>query len=197
MAKRLLVFVACLLPLAWILYRGFAGGLGPDPGKALVLATGLWTFRFLLITLAATPLRQFGFGKLLAYRRMLGLYTWFYATLHFVSVWTYLLGWSWATFLKEFSGRPYMAVGIIAWLLLLPLGVTSNHWSRRRLGRRWKRLHQLIYLIGILACIHFIWLIRSSYLEAGVYSVLTAVLLLARLPWRRSRTRRVTASSAR
>lgn len=190
--KKGAVFVLCLVPLAWLLYRGLTGGLGPDPGKVMVLATGLWAFRFLLLTLAISPLRQFaGFGGLIAYRRMLGLYVWFYATLHFVAVWTYLLGWRWATFVEEFADRPYMTVGILAWLLLLPLGLTSNRWSQRRLGRRWKRLHQLVYVIAVLVCIHFIWLVRSDYAEAFVYCGLMAVLLLARLPglqrlWRRA-----------
>ena len=177
------VFVVSLLPLLWVLWQGVSGGLGPDPGKTLVLETGIWAFRFLLITLAISPLiKIFGLSRLFRYRRMLGLFVWFYASLHFCAVWTYLLGWSWSVFFEEFSERPYMAVGIIAWLLLLPLGLTSNRWSQRKLGRRWKTLHQLVYVIGILVCIHFIWLVRSDYGEALLYSALMALLLLLRLP---------------
>lgn len=181
--RRLALFLTCLLPLVWIIYGGVTGALGPDPGKTLVLATGIWSLRFLIITLAITPVRTlFGYGKLLAYRRMLGLYAWFYACLHFFAVWTYLLGWSWGIFLEEFADRPYMTVGIVAWLMLIPLGVTSNRWTQGRLGRRWKRLHQLIYPIAILACIHFAWLVRSDYTEVAFYSVLVAALLVVRVP---------------
>lgn len=192
MATRVLLFIVCLLPLFWTLGQGVVGALGPDPGKEIVLSTGIWALRFLLITLAVTPLRTyFGLGWAIRYRRMLGLYVWFYATLHFVAVWTYLLGWSWAIFIEEFSERPYMMVGIIAWLLLLPLGLTSNRWSQRALGARWRKLHSLVYLIGVLACIHFLWLVRSDYGESLLYCVILAVLLLARFKWIRVSTRRL------
>lgn len=177
-----IVFVVCLVPLAWMLLQAVQGGLGPDPGKAMVLATGIWAFRLLLATLVISPLvRLAGMAWLFRYRRMIGLFVWFYASLHFIAVWTYLLGWSWATFFEEFAERPYMAVGIVAWLLLIPLGVTSNRWAQRKLGRRWKRLHQLIYPIGVLVCIHFIWLVRSDFGEALIYSAMMLVLLLVRL----------------
>lgn len=196
MLKKPLVFILCLVPLAWTLYRGVTGGLGPDPGKEMVLDTGTWALRFLILTLAVTPLRTYaGLTALIRYRRMLGLFCWFYASVHFVAVWTYLLGWSWSIFLEEFSDRPYMTVGILAWLLLLPLGITSNRWSQRRLGRRWRRLHQLIYPIAILACIHFIWLVRHDYTEPAIYSLVVAVLLIARLPWMRLRVSRLLAGS--
>lgn len=194
MFKKPLIFILCLVPLAWTLYGGITGQIGPDPGKEMVLETGTWALRFLLLTLMVTPARTYlGIGSAIRYRRMLGLYCWFYASVHFVAVWTYLLGWSWATFLEEFSDRPYMTVGIIAWLLLLPLGFTSTHWAQRKLGRRWKRLHQLIYPIAILACIHFIWLVRHDYTEPLVYSLVLAVLLIARLPWVKQQYRRVVA----
>lgn len=178
------VFLLCLLPLGWTIYLGVTGGLGPDPGKEMVLSSGIWALRFLIITLAITPLRTyFRLNGLINYRRMLGLYCWFYASVHFAAVWTYLLGWKLSVFVEEFADRPYMTLGILAWVLLLPLGVTSTLWARRKLGRRWKRLHQSVYLIGILACAHFIWLVRSDYTEALLYSALLAVLLVARLPW--------------
>ena len=193
MVKKPIVFMLCLLPVIWVVGEGIAGTFGPDPGKEIVLSTGIWALRFLLITLAITPLRTFfGVGGAIRYRRMLGLYVWFYASLHFVAVWTYLLGWSWAIFIEEFSERPYMMVGIVAWFLLLPLGLTSNRWSQRKLGRRWRRLHTLVYLIGVLACMHFLWLVRSDYSESLVYCLILLILLVARVSWVQRTWRAVT-----
>ena len=181
MLIRSTVFLLALLPLPLVLWQS---GEGPDPGKTVVLLTGLWAIRFLMITLSLSPIRRwFGFAVVLRYRRMMGLYTWFYASLHLMAVLTYILGWSWSVFVEEFIERPYMALGIVAWLLLLPLGLTSNRWMIKKLGRRWKLLHRLVYVVAILACGHFIWLIRSDYGQALVYSLLMLLLLLARLPF--------------
>lgn len=180
--KKLLVFFLCLLPLGWLVLMAVNNALAPDPGKAIVLFTGSWALRFLIVTLAITPLKRItGASVLLRYRRMMGLYVWFYASLHLLAVMTYLLGWSWAIFLEEFIQRPYMALGIIAWLLLVPLGLTSNRWMIKKLGQHWKSLHKLIYLIAVLVCGHFIWLVRSDFGEALSYTVVVAVLLLFRL----------------
>ena len=177
-----LVFILCLLPLAGLIVQAGNGQLGPDAGKQLVLATGEWALRLLLITLAISPLKLWTKQAwLLRYRRMLGLYAWFYATLHLLSVLTYLLGWSWPVFIEEFAERPYMALGILAWLIMVPLALTSNRWSQRKLRRHWKTLHRLVYLSGVLACAHFIWLVRSDYAEALVYSALLTGLLLVRV----------------
>ena len=182
MYAKPLIFTACLIPLAALLYQAVTGNLGADAGKALVLQTGEWSLRFLLLSLAVTPLRQLTKKSvILRYRRMLGLYTWFYASLHLMAVLTYLLGWSWAIFVEEFSERPYMALGIIAWTLMVPLVLTSNQWAQRKLGRRWKTLHQLVYATGVLACAHFIWLVRSDYGEALIYSSILLILLSVRL----------------
>lgn len=175
---KVLVFVLCLLPFVALLYQAIGGQLGPDAGKELVLETGEWALRFLLLTLAVSPLRQLtGKAGLLRARRMLGLFAWFYASMHLMSVLTYLLGWSWLIFLEEFAERPYMALGILAWLLMVPLGLTSNRWAQRQMGRKWKLLHRLIYPIGLLACAHFVWLVRSDFGEALIYSLLLLVLL--------------------
>ncbi|WP_235015547.1 ferric reductase-like transmembrane domain-containing protein [Oceanicoccus sp. KOV_DT_Chl] len=99
--------------------------------------------------------------------------------MHLLAVLTYILGWSWAIFIEEFTERPYMTLGILAWCLLVPLGLTSNRWAQK-LGSRWKTLHQLVYLIGILACAHFVWLVRSDFGEALIYSVVLALLLASR-----------------
>lgn len=182
MYAKPLIFTACLIPVITLLYQAVTGNLGPDAGKALVLETGEWSLRFLLLSLAVTPLRQLTKKSvILRYRRMLGLYTWFYASLHLMAVLTYLLGWSWVIFVEEFSERPYMALGIIAWTLMVPLVLTSNQWAQRKLGRRWKTLHQLVYATGVLACAHFIWLVRSDYGEALIYTSILVVLLSVRL----------------
>ncbi len=179
---RPLVFLLCLVPRLVLLYRGFIGLLGPDAGKELVLETGEWALRFLLMTLMVTPIRQITKkAVVIRYRRMIGLYAWFYASLHLLVVLTYLLGWSFAVFLEEFVERPYMALGISAWVLLVPLGLTSNRWAQKRLGRHWKTLHQLVYVIAILACAHFVWLVRSDYGEVLVYCLILAALLSFRV----------------
>lgn len=180
--RKGLLFIVCLLPLVWVFFSAANGSLGPDPGKTLVLFSGEWGLRFLLLTLLVTTLRRWtGISELLRYRRMLGLYTFFYATIHLAAVFTYLLGWSVEIFLEEFSERPYMALGILAWVIMLPLAATSNNWMVRRLKKRWKQLHQWVYVAGILACAHFIWLVRSDYSEAIIYSVLLALLFVDRI----------------
>lgn len=177
-----LIFVLCLLPLANLLYRVITGNIGPDVGKELVLETGEWALRFLLLSLAITPLKQLTKKSLvLRYRRMLGLYAWFYASLHLLVVLTYLLGWSGSVFVEEFSERPYMALGILAWSMMVPLGITSNRWAQRKLGKRWKSLHRLVYVIALVACAHFVWLVRSDFGEALIYSVVLLALLSFRL----------------
>ena len=180
--KKSLVFIVCLIPALALIYFAASGQLGPDVGKELVLETGGWAIRFLLLTLAITPIRTVTKNPaILRYRRMIGLYTWFYASLHLLTVLTYLLGWSWLILVEEFAERPYMALGIIAWVLMVPLVITSNSWAQRKFKRRWKALHQLIYLIAILACAHFIWLVRSDFGEALLYSAILFVFLAFRV----------------
>jgi sulfoxide reductase heme-binding subunit YedZ len=179
---RLAVFVISLLPLCWILWQGLAGTLGPDPGQGLVLYSGLWALNFLLLTLSVTPLHQWlNWRRPLRYRRMLGLYSFFYASLHLISVATFLLGWDFFTLVSEFKERPYMAFGMSAWLLMLPMAVTSNQWAVKHLKQNWKRLQKSIYAVVLLVCAHFIGQIRSDYLLQLVYSGLIVSLLLARL----------------
>ena len=182
-----LLFALSLLPLGLLGYRLAGGQLGPDPAKALILFTGSWALNFLLLTLLVSPLRRWlGRPSLIRYRRMLGLFCFFYASLHALSVATYLLGWDWAVFQEELRERPYMLVGFAAWLTLLPLALTSNRYSLKKLGRRWAKLHKLVYLSLGLAVLHLVWLIRSDYLEAALY-VLAAIFLLA---WRLSQSLR-------
>ena len=184
--RKPLLFVACLLPLAWLVAGAVSGNLGPDPAKSLVLFTGSWALNFLLLTLSVSPMRQcLGRPGLLRYRRMLGLYCFFYASLHALCVGTYILGWDWAILQEELKERPYMLVGFLAWLTLVPLAATSNRAAIRRLGRRWQTLHRLVYLSLGLALLHLFWLVRSDRAEAVVYGVIGGGLLLWRLyRWR-------------
>ncbi|MEX1670934.1 sulfite oxidase heme-binding subunit YedZ [Zhongshania guokunii] len=172
----------CLLPLIYIVWAALSESLGTDPVKALLLMTGEWSIRLLLVTLAVTPLRQWlNMPKLIRFRRMLGLYAWFYASLHFLAVLTYLFGWDWDIALEELSERPYIIVGFLAWLFMLPLGVTSNAKAIRALGRNWKKVHKLIYFVAVLAWVHVFWQVRSSYFDAVLYGALILMLFYPRL----------------
>ncbi len=182
-----LVFLLPLLPLAWLFDQAWSLNLGADPAQAIVKFTGLWTLRLLWITLAVTPLRRiFHWGWLQRYRRMLGLYTLFYAVVHLLAFATFILGWRLDLLLRELSERPYIVVGSLALLLLIPLGVTSTRAMQRRLGARWVKLHRLVYVIALLAMVHFIWQIRSSFEDQLFYGVILAGLLGYRL-WVRRR----------
>ncbi|WP_372810515.1 sulfite oxidase heme-binding subunit YedZ [Litorivivens sp.] len=184
--RKGLLFLACLLPLASLALQLITGDLGPDPAKRLILFTGGWSLNFLLLTLMISPLRVWlRRPSLIRYRRMLGLFCFFYATLHALCVGTYLLGWEWSIFREELQERPYMLVGFFAWLTLLPLAATSNRFSVRHLGRRWLILHRLVYGTLVLALVHLFWLVRSDLAEAALYGLAGSALLLWRL--RRSR----------
>lgn len=182
-----LMFVGSLLPLGWITLQALQQKLGADPAQVVVTFLGIWALRYLWITLAVTPVRRLpGMGWLQRYRRMLGLYALFYASLHLLAVATFILGWRPDLLLRELTERPYIIVGFIAWVLLLPLGVTSTKGWQRRLGKRWQTLHWLIYPISLLVLLHFAWLIRAGYLEVLIYTLLLAFLLGYRLylKWR-------------
>lgn len=184
---KMCLWALLLAPLGWLLYLGAINDLGPDPGKALVEGLGLWSLRILLLTLLMRPLRDItGSALFIRVRRLIGLFAWFYATLHFAAGIFYVIGYSWADLLKAFSERTYIILGLLAWLLLVPLGVTSNRWTQRRMGRRWVSLHRLIYPLSILACLHFIWLVRSDYRQPALYALFLVALLAWRLPrkWR-------------
>lgn len=183
-ADKPILFIVCLLPLAIILYDTFFDRLGANPVEALSHRTGAWTLKFLLLTLAVTPLRkQFGWTRLVPLRRMLGLYTFFYASLH---LFVYLVldrSLLMSEIIVDIGKRPYITIGFAVFLMLLPLAATSTNGMIRRLGgQRWKRLHRLVYPAGIGAVIHFLWLVKSDIREPLIYSVILAGLLLYRLP---------------
>lgn len=179
-----LVFVLCLVPLGCLTWGALGPGLGPNPVETLLHVTGIWALRLLLVTLAVTPLRRLtGIPWLLRFRRMLGLYAFFYAVLHFAA---YLLldrALAWEEVLHDLTERPYIVLGFGALVLLVPLAITSTRGWVRRLGGRWQRLHRLVYLIAILGVLHFLWLVKADLQEPLVYGALLALLLGARLPW--------------
>jgi methionine sulfoxide reductase heme-binding subunit len=176
------VFGLCLLPFLLLLQQAVNGTLGPDPAKSLMLQTGEWSLRFLVVTLLVSPLRQWtGWSWVMRLRRMLGLYAFFYATVHLTSFLQFYLGWSPSRLGEELVERPYITVGFLAWLCLIPLAVTSTRGWQRRLRRRWMQLHRLVFAAAPLACLHLFWQARSDIGEALVYSVIVAALLLWRV----------------
>jgi methionine sulfoxide reductase heme-binding subunit len=182
-AIKLFIWVLLLSPLAWNVWLGFGDQLGPDPGKALVDSFGLWALRLLLVTLTLRPLRELtGLAVFIRLRRLVGLFAWFYASLHFAAAIFYVVGWSPPELLRAFSEKTYIILGMAAWLLMVPLGVTSNRRAQRRLGKSWLKLHRAIYPLAILACLHFIWLVRSDYWEPAVYLFTLLLLLMWRSP---------------
>ncbi len=186
---KALVFVLCLVPLAWLFWRGASGAIGPNPVEAVTHATGDWTLRLLLVTLAVTPLRRLtGWVWLVRFRRMLGLFTFFYLVLH-LSIYLWLdQFFVWGAIVEDVVKRPYITVGFAAFVLMAPLALTSTRGWMRRLGTRWKRLHRLIYPIAILGVVHYWWLVKADIGEPAVYAAILVLLLLVRVPFRRLAT---------
>ncbi len=185
--RRIVLFLLGITPFLYIgqaivrLQSGEWEILGPEPGKAVVWFTGTWAFNFLLLTLAVTPLRRLLKQPwLIQHRRMLGLFAFFYASLHLLSYFAFLLEWRFAELGAETIKRPYLLLGMTAWLLLLPLVVTSTRGWQRRLKQGWKRLHKLIYPLSVLVAVHYLLQIRSSWFEPVLYAVLVLCLLLLR-----------------
>jgi sulfoxide reductase heme-binding subunit YedZ len=177
------VFAACLLPFALLVWGVVVDDLGANPLERVTDVTGRWGLRLLLITLAVTPLRRLtGWTRLLGLRRLLGLFAFFYATLHFLT-WVWLdQQLSWGNIFGDIVRRPFVTAGFTAWLLLVPLALTSTRGMMRRLGRHWQRLHQAIYAVAALGVLHYIWLVKADLLEPLIYSAVLAVLLVVR--WR-------------
>jgi len=185
---RLAIFVSgCLFPVWW-LYEAAMGLLGPDPGKIMVDRLGLGALVFLLITLSMTPLQRLtGWSGWIVVRRQLGLWCFAYIVLHMTAYMVFILGLDWGQFGVELRKRPYIIVGALGFLGLLALAVTSNRYSQRRLGARWKKLHRLVYVILGLGQLHFLWIVRSDLKEWAVYAAIGVFLLVLRIPpvWRR------------
>ena len=182
-----IVFLLLLAPALYYFYAIYLilngeNILGPDPAQALSLATGEWSIRILTAALAITPLRYLlNMPKLWKYRRMIGLFGLFYVSLHLIVFLMFLLQWQWGDIAIEIVERPYITVGFTAFILLLPLGLTSFQVAQRKMGRNWKKLHKLIYAINILAILHIIWVVRSSYFDALLYGSLVFICLAYRV----------------
>ena len=172
----------------WMLQVGGPHQLGADPARELVLIQGEWAIRFLILTLLVTPVRKItGWAQLGRLRRMLGLFTFFYASLHLLAYSFLLLELDFPALGEELIERPYITVGFLAWLMLVPLAWTSSQHMVRRLGGIWLNVHRLVYGIALLAVLHVFWLVKSSYLEASIYGVLLLSLLIYRLFARENR----------
>jgi len=207
---KLLVFAAALVPFAHLIWRGFNGDLTADPLVEITNQTGLWTLRFVVITLAITPIRRVtGWNPIIRFRRMLGLFAFFYSMLHFL---TYLVGdrfasldfpdgfVAWSTLVnllasiwEDVAKRPYITVGFIAFVSMIPLALTSTTgWIRRLGGRNWQRLHRLIYATGIAGVLHYLWRVKADTLHPLVYAGIVSLLLCYRLAlaFRKSRWQR-------
>ncbi len=189
---KAVVFASSLVPAA-LLARGlYTGNLGVNPAEMLQLETGIWALRFLLASLAITPLRRLsGWNRLVQYRRMLGLFAFFYATLHLLTYVVLDRYFDWAGIVEDVAKRPFITLGMLAFSLLLPLALTSTRGWIRRLGRKWQTLHRLVYFAAIAASLHFIWKVKVVIGEPVYYAVIVAVLLGVRvvLSVRKSRSR--------
>ena len=177
------VFLACLIPLGHLVWQGFRNRLGANPVEFITHSTGWWTLAFILITLCVTPLRRLaGLPWLLRLRRMLGLFAFFYASLHFTTyIWLDQF-FDWKDIVKDIGKRPFIMLGFAAFVLLIPLALTSTNAMVKRLGaKRWQWLHRLIYLPSALGVAHFWWLVKKDITEPFTFAVLLAALFIIRL----------------
>jgi sulfoxide reductase heme-binding subunit YedZ len=179
-----LVFVSALVPLLWLVRRTLQNDLGVNPAETLQLQTGLWALRLLLATLAVTPLRRLtGWNRVIQYRRMLGLFAFFYASLH-VLTWIVLDQYfDVRAMLADVVKRPFITAGMLAFITMVPLALTSTKGWIRRLGRNWQVLHRLIYVSGAAAALHFVWKVKIAIGEPVYYAAILAALLAFRLLW--------------
>lgn len=180
------LFLACLLPLAYYAWGAQADTLGANPIEAVTRGLGDWALNFLLITLAVTPLRRYsGWAWLGRLRRMLGLFVFFYAALHLTTYLWLDQFFDWPAIARDILKRPFITVGMAAFALLIPLAATSSNFAIRRLGgRRWQALHRTVYAIGILAVLHYSWLVKADQSQPLLYGGILAILLGLRAWWR-------------
>jgi len=180
---KTLVWLACLAPAAWLIWLGFHGELGANPVEFITHTTGDWTLRLLLATLAITPLRRlFKQPSLTRFRRLFGLFAFFYACLHFLTWFVLDKSFDLTEMWKDVLKRPFITVGFLGFVMLIPLAVTSTAgWIRRMGGKNWQRLHRLVYLTGIAGVVHYYWLVKSDVRLPVMYGVILVVLLGARL----------------
>jgi methionine sulfoxide reductase heme-binding subunit len=177
-----IVFLACLVPLGRLAWKGYTSALGANPIQVITWSTGTWTLVFIMLTLAVTPVRKLtGQYWLIQYRRMLGLFAFFYGCLHFTTyVWLDQF-FDLHSIAKDIVKRPFITVGFTAFVLMIPLALTSTKGSIRRLGKRWVTLHRLIYATAIAGVIHYYWLVKKDIRKPVIYAIILAALLLYRI----------------
>lgn len=179
---KVIVFILCLMPFLLLLMDTIQDQLGANPIETLHFRLGDWALRFLCIGLSLTPLRKLlKQNDLSRFRRMLGLYAFFYASMHFLVYIVLDLSLSWEAFVDEVPKSPYILVGLLTFILLIPLAVTSTKAMQKRLGKKWLTLHKLVYVAGVTAIVHYLWLIKTLTIEAIFYASLMFVLLAYRL----------------
>lgn len=183
---KMLVFALCLLPLAWYGWGAWQDALGANPIEAVTRGFGTWTLNLLLVTLAVTPLRKLtGWHTLLRLRRMLGLFAFFYAALHLTTYLWFDQFFDWMAIARDILERPFITVGMAAFVLLVPLAATSNNAAIRKLGgRRWQALHRTVYAIAVLAVLHYSWMVKFDQTLPLLYAAILALLLGVRALWR-------------
>lgn len=180
---KLAAFLLCLVPAGRIAWKGFTGQLGANPIEVITHSTGIWTLTFLLITLGITPARKLlGLPSLIKFRRMTGLFAFFYGTLHLLTyVWLDKF-FDWSDITKDVYKRPFITAGFTGFVLMIPLAVTSTRkWIQRLGGRRWNLLHRLVYLSAIAGAVHFYWLVKKDVTQPLIYASVLAVLLAYRV----------------
>jgi methionine sulfoxide reductase heme-binding subunit len=178
-----LVFAACLGPLAWLVYHAFWGDLGVNPVETITNATGIWTLRFLVITIAITPVRWLTrWNPLINFRRMIGLFAFFYGTLHFMIYFVLDQSLIFSGLWEDVMKRPYITVGFVGFVLMIPLAITSTRgWIRRMGGQNWNLLHKLVYLSVILGVTHYWWKVKLDVTNPQIYAVIVGALLASRI----------------
>lgn len=180
------LFLLCLTPLLGLIWGAYNDTLGANPVEAMTRETGEWTLRFLLITLAFTPARRIlGWSWLIKLRRMLGLYVFFYALIHFLTYIWFDQYFDFNEIFKDIAKRPFITIGFSAFILLIPLALTSTNKMMRRLKKNWVKLHKLIYVIAVLAVLHFAWLVKADFLQPVIYSLILLMLLIYRVYYER------------
>lgn len=199
---KTLVWLGCLVPIAWLAWGAVTNNLGPDPTGEIEFDTGYTTLCLLLITLAISPVRRIlpGLSWLIRFRRLFGLFAFFYGTVHLIAYVGLYAGFNVPLMLSDIAKRRYITAGMAAYLLLIPLAATSTTWAIRKMGgKRWNRLHMLIYFTAILGVIHFWWQQKPGVLKPLPVTVILAVLLAVRpvLAWRRQRRASATVSAVR
>ncbi|MDH3343296.1 MAG: sulfoxide reductase heme-binding subunit YedZ [Gammaproteobacteria bacterium] len=184
------LFLLCLTPLAGLAWGAINNELGANPVEAMTRETGEWTLRFLLLTLMVTPARKLlSWSWLIKFRRMLGLFVFFYAVMHLLTYIWFDQYFDISEIVKDIIKRPFITVGFTAFVLLIPLAVTSNKIMIRRLKHNWIKLHKLVYLIAVLGLLHFVWLVKANCLQPVIYMFILLPLLLYRAYFERMKNR--------